>query len=483
MPEEGIDLVPMVDVLTYEEIREIVRVAVSMGLRRVRLTGGEPLARKRLEDLVGMITALPSIEEVALSTNGVVLARHAESLARAGLSRVNVSLDTLRPERFREITRGGRLADVLDGIDAAQEVGLTPIKLNVVVMRGLNDDEVVEFARSTLDRDWQVRFIELMPFTALENTGQQPARASAFVSNESVRRQIEAALGPLQPESGDGNGPARYYRLAAAKGKIGFHQPADGAGFLRALQSPAAHRDRQAPPVPADRLRSRSPGVLARRRRRRRDTAGYNDRAGGQAGRPSPPRWQPAATPQDGADRGVSDPPRVVRASRPQRVRWAQMAKLSHLDESSGRARMVDVTAKRETAREAVAAGTVRMRPETLALIQSGGVAKGDVIAVAQVAGVMAAKRTCELIPMCHPLLLTNVDVQIQPDERESALQITATVRTTGKTGVEMEALTAVMVAALTIYDMCKAVERGIRIESVRLLKKSGGKSGNIVLR
>ena len=158
-----------------------------------------------------------------------------------------------------------------------------------------------------------------------------------------------------------------------------------------------------------------------------------------------------------------------------------RLAKLSHLDKS-GHARMVDVTAKRETAREAVAAGTVRMQPKTLALIQSGGAAKGDVIAVAQVAGVMAAKRTCELIPMCHPLLLTNVDVQIRPDEQESALQITATVRTTGKTGVEMEALTAVMVAALTVYDMCKSAERGMSIEDVRLLKKSGGKSGDFAV-
>jgi cyclic pyranopterin phosphate synthase len=157
------------------------------------------------------------------------------------------------------------------------------------------------------------------------------------------------------------------------------------------------------------------------------------------------------------------------------------LAKLSHIDKS-GRARMVDVTAKRETAREAVATGTVRMKPETLALIQSGGVPKGDVIAVAQVAGVMAAKRTCDLIPMCHPLLLTDVDVQIRPDERDSALQITATVCSVGKTGVEMEALTAVVVAALTVYDMCKAVERGMRIEGVRLLKKSGGKSGEIAL-
>jgi cyclic pyranopterin monophosphate synthase len=157
------------------------------------------------------------------------------------------------------------------------------------------------------------------------------------------------------------------------------------------------------------------------------------------------------------------------------------MAKLSHLDES-GRARMVDVTAKHESAREAVATGTVRMQASTLALIQSGGVPKGDVIAVAQVAGVMAAKRTCDLIPMCHPLLLTDIDVQIRPDEPESALNITATVRSTGKTGVEMEALTAVVVAALTVYDMCKAVERGIHIEGVRLLNKSGGKSGDIAL-
>ena len=157
------------------------------------------------------------------------------------------------------------------------------------------------------------------------------------------------------------------------------------------------------------------------------------------------------------------------------------MAKLSHIDES-GRARMVDVTAKDDTVREAVAKGSVRMKPETLALIQSGGVPKGDVLAVAQVAGVMAAKRTHELIPMCHPLLLSAIDVRLEPDEKESAVQITATVRTTGKTGVEMEALTAVAVAALTIYDMCKAVDRGMRVEGVRLVRKSGGKSGKVVL-
>ncbi len=143
---------------------------------------------------------------------------------------------------------------------------------------------------------------------------------------------------------------------------------------------------------------------------------------------------------------------------------------------------MVDISAKADTARVAVARGIVRMRPETLALIRSGRVEKGDVLAVARLAGVMAAKKTHELIPLCHPLLLTDIDVQLHPDQGEGAVHIEATVRSTGKTGVEMEALTAVAVAALTVYDMCKAADRAMRIEAVRLVRKSGGKSGEIVL-
>lgn len=159
---------------------------------------------------------------------------------------------------------------------------------------------------------------------------------------------------------------------------------------------------------------------------------------------------------------------------------------LTHLDEH-GHARMVDVGHKDDTQREAVARGRILMKPETLALIQEGGIAKGDVLAVAQVAGIMAAKRTHELIPMCHPLLLTHVSLNFEPHPADSpeglaTIDISATVRTTGKTGVEMEALTAVSVAGLTIYDMCKAVDRAMQIDAVRLAKKSGGKSGEIVL-
>jgi cyclic pyranopterin phosphate synthase len=151
---------------------------------------------------------------------------------------------------------------------------------------------------------------------------------------------------------------------------------------------------------------------------------------------------------------------------------------LSHIDDA-GRARMVDVTAKDETTRVAVAAGRVVMLPATLRLLVRGEIAKGNVLTTAQVAGVMAAKKTHELIPMCHPLLLTGIDVDLAPDEAASAVNITATVRTTGKTGVEMEALTAVSVAGLTIYDMCKAVDKGMRLEGVHLVSKTGGKSGD----
>ncbi len=154
------------------------------------------------------------------------------------------------------------------------------------------------------------------------------------------------------------------------------------------------------------------------------------------------------------------------------------MSRLTHLDDE-GRAAMVDVSAKEETERTATAKGSVTMAPETLALIQSGGIPKGDVLTVARLAGIMAAKRTPDLIPLCHPLMLSSVKVELTPDSERNAVDITATCKLSGKTGVEMEALTAVSVAALTVYDMCKAVDRSMRIGDIRLTHKSGGKSGD----
>jgi cyclic pyranopterin phosphate synthase len=157
------------------------------------------------------------------------------------------------------------------------------------------------------------------------------------------------------------------------------------------------------------------------------------------------------------------------------------MKELSHMDDK-GRPKMVDVSGKAETKREAVAKGLVKMQADTFERIKQGRVEKGDVLTVAQLAGIMAAKKTPSLIPLCHPILIDEVEIDFTLDEKNSAVEVTATTRSTGRTGVEMEALTAVAIAALTIYDMVKSIDRGARIESIRLVKKSGGKSGEIAL-
>ena len=227
MPEAGIKFVPRQQILTLEEIARIVRIAAGMGLRRVRLTGGEPLVRNGITQLVRWIAETPGIEDISLTTNGMVLASYAEELARAGLKRVNVSLDTLRPDRFREITRHGDVAAVHEGIAAARAAGLSPIKINVVVMREVNDDEAADIARTTLEEDWEVRFIELMPFMDEQETCiKDTSLALGFVPTQEVRRQIDAALGPLEPAATkSGGGPAQYFRLPGAKGLIGFISP------------------------------------------------------------------------------------------------------------------------------------------------------------------------------------------------------------------------------------------------------------------
>lgn len=220
MPEEGVPLHSHEEILRYEEIARIVRVAAELGISKVRLTGGEPLVRLGLVELVRMIAAIPGVDDLSMTTNGILLAKYALPLAQAGLRRVNVSLDTFRPDRFRSITRVGKLEDVLEGIAAAHQAGLRPVKINMVVVRGLNDDEIVDFARRTVEDGWHVRFIEIMPLGA----GGLWA-GNGYVSSAEIRRAIEEALGPLEAAALDGNGPARYWRLGNAEGTIGFISP------------------------------------------------------------------------------------------------------------------------------------------------------------------------------------------------------------------------------------------------------------------
>ncbi len=276
MPEEGAPIAPKADILTYEEIERLVRIAVDLGMTKFRLTGGEPLIRRDIAFLVQRLGAIPGIKDLSITTNGFLLAQHAQEFARSGLNRVNISLDTLRPDRFERIARRGNLEAVLVGIAAASEANLAPIKLNCVVMRGYNDDEIVDFARLSLENRFDVRFIELMPINwsrgddsssessqalaglfalsapsgyrtdtniqlyareelnTFKSEFQTPYSApqlgqldavqlrKSFVPTSEMVAMIESTFGSLVPAEVVTNGPAHSFRVPGALGTIGF---------------------------------------------------------------------------------------------------------------------------------------------------------------------------------------------------------------------------------------------------------------------
>jgi cyclic pyranopterin phosphate synthase len=286
MPEDGVAWLPKDHILSFEEIADVVRAAIRVhGIRRFKLTGGEPTVRHGLCDLVMMLRRIEGVEDLSLTTNGMLLEDLAHPLKQAGLDRVTVSVDSLRPDRFKRITRTGDLSQVVRGLDAAEDAGLLPLKVNCVTMRGTNDDEFVDFARLTLTRRLTVRFIEYMPLgdAALmhvtSGTGFQPVQsarhgletratvdaselgpaggcgaqdrgADAFVSETEVRHRIEAALGPLEPidrSSEAGVGPANVYQLAMG-------DPVGRIGFISAMSAPFCST--------CNRLRLTADGVL-----------------------------------------------------------------------------------------------------------------------------------------------------------------------------------------------------------------------------
>jgi cyclic pyranopterin phosphate synthase len=221
MPLEGLDWLKRDQILSYEEITRIVATMAPLGLKRVRITGGEPLVRRDLPELVAMLADVPGIEDLSLSTNAVLLADHAEALRAAGLNRVNVSLDSLRPERVDALARRpGSFPRIMQGLEAAERMGFRPLKVNVVLMGGRNDDEIADFAALSRGRPWHIRFIEVMPTTSnLELSRDQ------FVSCDEAVRRLRT-LGDLEPVAGPtGNGPARYFRYPGAPGTVGVITP------------------------------------------------------------------------------------------------------------------------------------------------------------------------------------------------------------------------------------------------------------------
>jgi len=221
MPAEGLPWLPKAEILSYEEIAEIVGQLAPLGLRRLRVTGGEPTIRPNLEHLIRLLRAVPEIDDIALSTNGARLPELAPRLRDAGLDRINMSADSLRPDRIAAIARRNLGFFPAAAALAAQDAGLAPIKINVVVMRGINDDEIEDFARLTLEHPWHVRFIELMPVGEMSGLTWEHV-----VPSDEVLSRI-ASLGALAPDDGPprGNGPAQYYRLAGGHGTVGVITP------------------------------------------------------------------------------------------------------------------------------------------------------------------------------------------------------------------------------------------------------------------
>jgi GTP 3',8-cyclase len=221
MPLEGLPWLPRAEILSYEEITEVVRQLAPLGVSKLRITGGEPTIRPQLSTLIAMLRAVPGIEDIALSTNGVKLPEMADELKSAGLDRVNMSADSLRPERIREIARRSLKFSPLDAASAAERAGLGPVKINMVVMRGINDDEIEDFARLTIEHPWHVRFIELMPVGEMASlTMEHVVPSDEILARLSKVGALAADAGPAR-----GNGPAAYYRFAGAPGSVGVITP------------------------------------------------------------------------------------------------------------------------------------------------------------------------------------------------------------------------------------------------------------------
>lgn len=217
MPEKGICKKDHASILRIEEIAEIVKAAVNLGINKVRLTGGEPLVRKGILTLVAKIGGMEAVKDFSMTTNGVLLKKFARDLKAAGLHRVNISLDTLNAEKYKYITRGGRLQDVLDGIEEAKRAGLSPLKINVVLIEGFNDDEIADFVELTLREEIEVRFIELMPLGEASNWARKH-----FLDNESVLRKFPELVPEVVNDQGS---PARYFKLPRGKGRVGLINP------------------------------------------------------------------------------------------------------------------------------------------------------------------------------------------------------------------------------------------------------------------
>jgi cyclic pyranopterin phosphate synthase len=222
MPKDGLSLIGHDDILHYEEILRIIRAAVKNGIKKIRITGGEPLVRRGIVDFIASVKGIPGIEDISLTTNGILLSDFAENLFNAGVQRINISLDSLDPEKYKQITRGGDLASVLKGIDEVLKIGFSPIKINTVSIKGFNDDEILNFAKWSIEKPFQIRFIELMSLGSTDLN-----RDTQYLPNRIIEERIRQSYGlePVDELRNQTHGPARIFKIPGGAGEIGFISP------------------------------------------------------------------------------------------------------------------------------------------------------------------------------------------------------------------------------------------------------------------
>ncbi|KAK6950355.1 hypothetical protein Daesc_008681 [Daldinia eschscholtzii] len=539
MPEEGVPLSPPRELLTTPEIVMLSSLFVSQGVNKIRLTGGEPTIRKDILSLMKQIGALRphGLRELCLTTNGIALHRKLEGMVEAGLTGVNLSLDTLDPWQFQIMTRRKGFDAVMKSIERVFELNKhgagIKLKINAVIMRGINDREIIPFVEMTREKDIEVRFIEYMPFD-----GNKWNEGKMFSYNEMLDRIREKYRG-LEKVRDHKNDTSKTFKIPGFVGKIGFitsmthnfcgtcnrlritsdgnlkvclfgnaevslrdilRESNDGNPIdeetYKTMRRIAADRQLEISNEPAplnlaanERRLLEVIGTAVKRKKAKHAGIGELEHM---KNRPmiliavplshrEPALWLPTLLTGSVSGQQL----RCFSLSSPRPDKKHDAARLTHVSES-GSAHMVSISDKTPTKRVAKAVcGVYFTNKLACQLIKENQVKKGDVLGVARVAGIMAAKRTADLIPLCHPIAITKVTVDLEvlgnEDDKAGRVEIEATVACEGKTGVEMEALTAASTAALTVYDMCKAVDKGMSIQGLRVILKEGGKSGRWV--
>lgn len=451
MPAEGVTLTRNDGILKTEEIIKIASLFVEEGVRKIRLTGGEPTVRKDIVDIIAGLKELPGLKQVAITTNGLSLTRQLPSLQRAGLDAINISLDTLREDRFEQFTRRKGWSRVIAAIDLAIQLGYNPVKVNCVVMNGFNDDELVSFVDLTKSRPIDVRFIEYMPFQG------NKWNENKMVSFECMKNMIRNVYPDLRRLPNEYNDTSKAYHVPGFAGQIGF------------ITSMSKHFCSS-----CNRLRITADGNLKVCLFEGKGEVSLRDALRNGTSDENLKEMIGVAVRRKKKQHAAKILTRKFPRSR------RMFCTLSHVDKN-GKANMVDVGSKVESKRVAIARGVVQIDSTISKLIAENNGKKGDVLSVAQLAGIVAAKRTPDLIPLCHSVCLSYANVSLRLNESSNRVEITAEVRCSGKTGVEMEALTAVSIAALTVYDMCKfaASPAALKITDIELISKTGGTKGD----